>query len=74
MATKKVHAIAAIDADGNWIIYGFAEMESVGDLHQSGVTEELADPVAYYRITAELVVPEPSALEEVEAKVEKVDA
>lgn len=73
MTTKKVHALAAIDVNGKWIVYGFDGLQTVNDLHETAVTDDLVEPMAFFRLTAELIIPEQLSVREVQAKVEKVD-
>ena len=56
--TKIVEAMAAIDRNGKWIVYGFEELKTVDHLHETGVTEDLAEPMAFYRVRIILEVPE----------------
>ena len=64
--TIVAHALAAIDGNGKWIIYGFKDMATVAHLHETGVTEDLAEPMAFYRIKVPLEIPDNIGLQDVE--------
>lgn len=55
--SKVVEAIAAIDHTGKWVIYGFEGLETVGALHETSVTDELEDPIAYCKVRVTLYLP-----------------
>lgn len=55
--SKTVEAIAAIDHTGKWIIYGFEGLDTVDDLHETSVTENLQDPIAYCKVRVTLHLP-----------------
>lgn len=70
--TKVVEAFAAIDSSGKWIVYGFEEMKTIAHLHETGVTEDLEEPMAFYRIRAVLEIPEISEAPLIAGGVERV--
>ena len=69
--TKLVHALIAIDHTGKWIVYGFEDLKTITHLHETGVTEELQDPLVVYRI--KLPVEVPNSLEVNELQVAHVE-
>lgn len=69
--TKLVHALVAIDHKGKWIVYGFEDLETIEDLYETGVTEDLDDPLVVYRI--KLPVEVPNCLEVNELQVAHVE-
>ena len=59
MATSKVvEAMAAIDHNGKWIICGFDDLETVAHLHETGMTKDLEEPMAFFRVRAMLFLPD----------------
>lgn len=57
MSTIKVKALAAIDENGGWVIYGFPGLDSVNHFHETGVTDDLEDHIRIYKIELELERP-----------------
>lgn len=57
MTAKKISVLVAIDSTGKWVAYGFDELNDVGDLHQTGVTDDLEEPIAYYRMQGAVEIP-----------------
>ena len=55
---KTVEAMAAIDHTGKWIIYGFEGLETVDGLHETSVTEDLEEPIAYCKVRVMLYLPD----------------
>lgn len=55
---KVVEAIAAIDHTGKWIIYGFDGLNTVPHFHETGVTEDLDEPISYCKVRVTLFQPD----------------
>lgn len=71
--TKIVEALAAVDRNGKWIVYGFEALKTIDHLHETGITEDLTEPMAFFRIRAILEIPGEIEVQNIFGAVEKLE-